>query len=45
MLLFSNLVFFQRKLADASFKSLQKYKEIKKELKYIVNYIKVSRDQ
>ncbi|CAL8236026.1 unnamed protein product [Boreogadus saida] len=32
----------ERKLADASFKSLQKYKEIKKELKYIVNYIKHS---
>ncbi|XP_059915304.1 tripartite motif-containing protein 16-like [Gadus macrocephalus] len=32
----------ERKLADASFKSLQKCKEIKKELKYIVNYIKHS---
>ena len=39
------MFFFQRKLANASFKSIQKYKEIKKELRYIVRYIKVSQDQ
>ncbi|KAJ3595345.1 hypothetical protein NHX12_004649 [Muraenolepis orangiensis] len=32
----------QRKLADASFKSIRKSKEIKKELRYIVRYIKHS---
>ncbi|CAL8281802.1 unnamed protein product [Lota lota] len=32
----------ERKLADASFKSIQKYNEIKKELRYIVRYIKHS---